>query len=435
MTIAAYPKYESYKDSGVEWMPKLPSHWGAHRSKFVFKQSKELARNGDIQLSATQSHGVIPQADYEAIIGRKVTQIQTNLEKRKHVEINDFVISMRSFQGGLERAKAVGCIRSSYVILKPGPLVYPDFYAYLLKMPQYVKALQLTGNFIRDGQDLNFENFSDVDLFVPPLSEQCDIATFLDGKCATIDEAVRIKEEQIALLSERRQILIQQAVTRGLNPDAPMKDSGIDWIGGIPAHWEVKQFKHLLSEPLKYGANEEAKECVEGDPRYIRITDFGSDGRLKDGTKRTLPQKTARDYLLKQGDILLARSGGTVGKSFLFEEEIEACFAGYLIMARCNREEILSRYMNLFLRSSSFEHWKELIFSRATIQNIGADKYGALVLPVPPISEQRSILNNVETLSAKINRAISVKQDQIATLKEYKTSLINAAVTGKIKVI
>lgn len=201
------------KDSGIDWIGEIPAHWKVWRSKFLFKQSKELARKNDIQLSATQSFGVISQEKFESLVGRRVVKISTNLDKRKHVELNDFVISMRSFQGGLERAYSTGCIRSSYVILRPAPEVNPDFFGYLLKTPRYIHALQITGNFIRDGQDLTFENFADVDLYVPPYQEQAEIADHIKHSCDRIDDAIKIKQNQIAALKEYKTTLINAAVT------------------------------------------------------------------------------------------------------------------------------------------------------------------------------------------------------------------------------
>jgi type I restriction enzyme S subunit len=201
------------KDSGIDWIGHIPAHWEVRRSKYVFTQRKELARKDDIQLSATQSYGVIPQEKFEEIVGRRVVRIQTNLEKRKHVELDDFVISMRSFQGGLERAFARGCIRSSYVILQALEPISPDFFGYLFKSPRYIKALQATGSFIRDGQDLSFDNFSKVDLFLPPIDEQADIAAHILAGCEKIDTGIAIKEDQIAALKEYKTSLINAAVT------------------------------------------------------------------------------------------------------------------------------------------------------------------------------------------------------------------------------
>jgi type I restriction enzyme, S subunit len=434
MTIAAYPKYDDYRDSGIDWIVKLPSHWTSERSKFVFRQSKELARKDDIQLSATQSHGVIPQAEYEEIIGRKVTQIQTNLEKRKHVEVDDFVISMRSFQGGLERARAVGCIRSSYVILKPGPMVEPSYYAYLLKMPQYIHALQLTGNFIRDGQDLNFENFSDVDLFVPPLIEQRAIAAFLDEKCAAIDEAVRIKEEQITLLAERRQILIQQAVTRGLNPDAPMKDSGIDWIGQIPVHWEVKRLKDV-SRSVKTGRTPSSSSALDyfegGTVPWFTPGDVQDGGVFDTSEKRVTPSAISHGHvdLFPENSIFFIGIGGTLGKANISR-----------VPASCNQqfnviepnEDIVPDWLLVWLNVS-----RDLVFNQTdytTMPIMNQSKTKRIPLPVPPRGEQEEILRTLMEGRVKIDSSIALKQSQITALREYKTGLINAAVTGKIKV-
>lgn len=201
------------KDSGVEWIGTIPEHWEVRRSKFLFTQRKEKAWKDDVQLSATQKFGVIPQDEYEARTGARVVKIQFHLDKRKHVEKDDFVISMRSFQGGLERAWSRGCIRSSYVILRPLESIEPNFYGYLLKLPMYIKALQRTASFIRDGQDLNFDNFSQVDLFIPPLEEQKEIADYVRGFMESSDDGISLMEEQIAKLKEYKTTLINSAVT------------------------------------------------------------------------------------------------------------------------------------------------------------------------------------------------------------------------------
>jgi len=201
------------KDSGVYWIGKTPKHWEVRRSKFLFTQRKERAWKSDVQLSATQAYGVIPQSEYEALTGKTVVKIQFHLDKRKHVNKDDFVISMRSFQGGLERAWSAGCIRSSYVILRPLQEISPDFYGYLLKLPSYIKALQRTGNFIRDGQDLNFDNFSQVDLFIPPLEEQKAIAKYIKEFMVSSDSGMELLQQQIEKLKEYKTTLINSAVT------------------------------------------------------------------------------------------------------------------------------------------------------------------------------------------------------------------------------
>lgn len=205
------------RPSGVDWLGNVPEHWEIRRSKRLFSASKELARPDDVQLSATQAFGVIPQAEYERRIGRKVTKIFQHLEKRRHVEIGDFVISMRSFQGGLERAWAAGCIRSSYVVLRPSPRADVGYFSHLFKSPAYIGALQCTANFIRDGQDLNFENFCRVDLPLPPDAEQAAIAEHVGRVAANTATATERARGVIALLSEYRTRLIADVVTGKLD--------------------------------------------------------------------------------------------------------------------------------------------------------------------------------------------------------------------------
>ena len=208
------------------------------------------------------------------------------------------------------------------------------------------------------------------------------------------------------------------------------KSSGVEWLGDIPEHWEVRRLKYLVSEKLKYGANEEANSEDKSQPRYIRITDFDENGKLRDKTFKSLEINLAKDYLLSEGDILFARSGATVGKTFQFKDYSGlACFAGYLIKAVPKKSIILSDYLYLFTKSKSYDSWKSSIFIQATIQNIGADKYSCLFVPLPPISEQQAIANFLDQKLAQIDKYIAKKQRMIELLKEQKTVIINRAVT------
>jgi type I restriction enzyme S subunit len=201
------------KNSGVKWIGEIPGHWEVRRSKFLFTQRKERSWKDDVQLSATQAYGVIPQEEYEEKTGKRVVKIQLHLDKRKHVEKDDFVISMRSFQGGLERAWARGCIRSSYIVLRPLQKIETGFYGYLLKLPSYIRALQQTASFIRDGQDLNFDNFSRVDLYIPPIHEQREIAKYIGALIKSSDDGALLLVRQIEKLKEYKSTLINSAVT------------------------------------------------------------------------------------------------------------------------------------------------------------------------------------------------------------------------------
>jgi type I restriction enzyme, S subunit len=205
------------KPSGVWWLGDIPVHWEISRSRHLFTVRTELARPDDVQLSATQAYGVIPQAEFESRVGRKVVRISMHLDKRRHVERGDFIISMRSFQGGLERAWASGAIRSSYVVLKPEPDVDIEFFSYVFKSREYIGALQATADFIRDGQDLTFDNFRRVDLPRVPLDEQKAIARFIAASTQRGDLTASKITREIALLREYRTRLIADIVTGRLD--------------------------------------------------------------------------------------------------------------------------------------------------------------------------------------------------------------------------
>lgn len=201
------------KDSGVAWIGEVPEHWEIVPSTWLFVESNERAHADDEHLSATQKYGVIPLAEYERLEGRQVTHAVKNLEQRKHVEVDNFVISMRSFEGGIERVRARGCVRSSYVVLLAEPAADVGFFTYLLKSSTYIQGLQATSSFVRDGQDLSYANFRQVKMPAPSISEQRVIAAHLDRGVSRIDALAAKTERSIALLKERRSALITAAVT------------------------------------------------------------------------------------------------------------------------------------------------------------------------------------------------------------------------------
>ena len=218
-----------------------------------------------------------------------------------------------------------------------------------------------------------------------------------------------------------------------MEPYETYKDSGIEWIGEIPVGWEVKKLKYLLNESLKYGANEAALFENREHPRYIRITDFGGNGKLREETFKSLPPEIASDYILENGDILFARSGATVGKTFQFKNyEGSACFAGYLIKASPKAEQIKSDFLYAFTKSSYYERWKESTFNQATIQNIGADKYAMLDVPLPPSIEQTVIANFLGRKTAEIDALIAQKERLLELYEEEKSVILNRAITKGI---
>lgn len=268
------------------------------------------------------------------------------------------------------------------------------------------------------------------------LGEQHKIACFLDRKIGQIDNLISNQEKQIEKLKEYRQAIITKAVTKGLDPSVQMKDSGIEWIGKIKQDYHCEKLKFLLSSPMLYGANESGGKQEKGCTRFIRITDIDSDGNLKDtNDNQYLSASKSMGYILKNKDILFARSGGTVGKSFLYKNPGFPCsFAGYLIKAECEETLLLPEFLYYYTKSSLYEIWKNMIFVQSTIQNIGAQRYGNLDIVIPSIAEQKQMVQYIDKKCMLINKLIDIKSRTRKQLLDFKQSLIYEYVTGKKRV-
>jgi type I restriction enzyme S subunit len=435
--------YLTYRDSGMPWLPQVPHHWTVSRAKRLFAARKELAGADDVQLSATQAYGVIPQAEFERRVGRRVVRISMHLEKRRRVELNDFVISMRSFQGGLERAWASGAIRSSYVVLKPEPDVEIGYFAHLFKSAGYIRALQSTANFIRDGQDLNFGNFSAIDLPLPPRDEQVAIARFLDHVKRRIDRFILAKKKLIALLNEQQQAIIHRAVTRGLDPNVPMKDSGVAWLGEIPAHWDTRRVAAcIVDRRAGIWGEEPTPQNVDDHIVCIRVADFSMnnlgvrDSRL---TLRAIPKTARLPRLLAPGDILLEKSGGgeaePVGRVVMFDLPVPAVCSNFISRLRPNPDVVETRFLLLALSSMQATRRNVPFIKQTTgIQNLSERAYLTLQIALPTIDEQRSISTQVRDRTEALRAQVDLAEREIALIREYRTRLIVDVVTGQIDV-
>ncbi len=426
-------RYDKYKDSGIAWIGEIPEHWEVCSIKQIMKNKSIKGFPNETVLSLYRDFGIIPKDSRDD--NHNVTSEDTS--NYKLVENGDFVINkMKAWQGSMAISDFKGIISPAYYICKIfSPKVVRKYIHYLLRDESYKAEYMRLSTGMRIGQwDLNIDDFLQINTILPLLSEQQSIATYLNQKCGEIDELITLQEEMITKLQSYKQSVITEAVTKGLDKNVPLKDSGIEWIGEIPEHWICTVFKKFLSEPMQYGANEPAEECNYNDPRYIRITDIKDDGTLRDDTFKSLPLEKAKEYMLTKGDLLFARSGATVGKTFLYKEDYAACFAGYLIKARCNKNELLPNFVFYYTLSNVYQNWKNSIFIQSTIQNIGADKYSVMPIIIPPLSEQQSIANYLDQKCSEIDELISIKQQKIEKLKDYKKSLIFECVTGKRKV-
>ena len=255
----------------------------------------------------------------------------------------------------------------------------------------------------------------------------------LDRETTRIDALIAKKTEFIELLAKKRQALITHAVTKGLDPKARMKDSGVEWIGKVPEHWNVKRLKHLIEEPLQYGANESGDSSIEEGPRYIRITDLDDAGDLRNNSVKRLPPDVAQPYMLNDGDILFARSGATVGKTYRYRSAHgPACFAGYLIRAKLDRKTVNPDFVILAVRSHYYWAYIQRTAIQATIENVGAERYGDFPVAVPSRDEQERIVAEVTSALSRIDLLVQKTQLSIDLLKQRRSALITAAVTGQI---
>ncbi|TGT99012.1 restriction endonuclease subunit S [Mesorhizobium sp. M5C.F.Ca.ET.164.01.1.1] len=424
MNIATQVHLEASRPSGADWLGNLPSTWAVKKMKYLFRDHSQKGKQDAELLSVTQNQGVVPRSWVE----NRMVMPSGNLESFKFIEKGDFAISLRSFEGGLEYCHHDGIISPAYTVLKTWhPELKPGFYRHLFKSGVFISELQTSIVGIREGKNISFAELSHSLMPIPPVSEQRAIAAFLDEKCAKVDEAVRIKEEQIALLRERRQILIQQAVTRGLNPDAPMKDSGIDWIGQIPAHWEVVRFKYLFMQ---------SRLPVRKDDGVV--TSY-RDGQV---TLRANRRMDGYTEAILEGGYQGIRVGQLVLNSMdAFEGAIGVsdsdgkCTPEYVICDPVD-DKINQYYFAYLLREMALADYIEVICNavRQRAVRIRFNNLATRFMVLPPPAEQTEIVAFVEREKSRIADAVVIKQDQIAALREYKTSLINAAVTGKIKV-
>lgn len=426
-------RYSAYKDSDIEWVGEIPDRWSTKPLFALFKE-RQAPNEGNAETNVLSlSYGRIIRRDVESNFGLLPESFETyNIVEPLDIvlRLTDLQNDKRSLRCGLVQEK--GIITSAYLTLEKKAEIDPKYMFYLLHNYDIWKVFYSMGGGVR--QAIKFDDLKRLPILLPSLEEQKAVVSYLDRKTVQIDDLMAKKKRMIEVLTEERTAIINQAVTKGLDPKAEMQDSGIEWLGKVPRHWGVKRLKYLIHGRLEYGANEVAELDDISMPRYIRITDFDDDGTLRADTFKSLSEDKAKEYLLEEGDVLFARSGATVGKTFQFKNyKGRACFAGYLIKA-CPNQKLLSDFLYYFTRSNAYENWKNSIFNQATIQNIGADKYSILSLPLPSAKEQKEIVNFIIAKCERIDGIIFRAEQAIDLLKEYRTALISEVVTGKIDV-
>jgi type I restriction enzyme S subunit len=407
-------KYSEYKDSGVQWLREIPKHWGIYKGKWLFIKQERPARKEDGIITCFRDGEVTLRAN------RKTEGFTIALKEHGYQGIRkgDLVIhNMDAFAGAIGISDSDGKSTPVYSACTPRipHKVNPYYYAYFLKDLAKSGFIESLAKGIRErSTDFRFNDFGLLLLSVPPLHEQTAIAAFLDRKTALIDQAIDIKQKQIELLKERRQILIHKAVTRGLNPNVKMKDSGVEWIGEIPEGWEVRRFKFLCN--ITTGSKNTEDKIENGlYPFYVRSQ---------------TPERI-NSYTFEGEAILTAGDGAGVGKVFHYlNEKFDFHQRVYKFS---NFRNIKGKLLFYFLQNN-FHNVALNGEAKSTVDSLRLPLIQNFQVALPSDLEQRQIIEHIENVTTKVAKAISLKEQEIEKLKEYKATLINSAVTGKIKV-
>ena len=429
-------KYSSYKDSGVEWLGEIPSHWHSKPLYTIGRVVSEVNNQDRELLSVYLERGVIRFSD---VTEKRTNVTSEDLSKYQSVEPGYLVLNnQQAWRGSVGVSKHSGIVSPAYIVLALSNKINSDFANYLFRdgtmVSHYLICSKGVGTIQRN---LYWPQLKRANVCFPPLPEQNAIAAFLDRKTALIDQAIGIKQKQIELLKERRQILIHKAVTRGLNPNVKLKDSGVEWIGEIPVGWTVTSVKHVLEMPICDGPHTTPQLYEEGYP-------FVSAEAIKNGEvdfDKIRGFISLKDYLQfskkyspKRNDIYMVKSGATTGNVAMVRTDIEFSIWSPLAVFRANQKKVIPNYLLNYLESPSFRLGVELSWSFGTQQNIGMGILSNLPIAYPSLDEQILISEYISRVTDKVKSAISLKEQEIEKLKEYKATLINSAVTGKIKV-
>ena len=399
----SYAKYERYKDSGVDWLGEIPSDWELGRISAFFSERRQKVSDKDYPALSVTKLGVFPQWENVAK--------SNDGDNRKLVKKGDFVINSRSDRKGSSGiAKQDGSVSLINIVLKPVN-IEPRYSEYLFKSYNFIEEFYRVGHgIVADLWTTRFDDIKNSMIALPTFDEQVKIANFLDQKTAQIDQAIALKQQQIEKLGEYKQIVIQNAVTKGLNPNAPMKNSGVEWIGDIPEHWEVKKLKYIAK--LKSGDT-----FNSDDFKSTGYPVFGGNG-LRGYTDKF---NNSGDY------ILIGRQGALCGNVNYATGQFFATEHAVVVYPKLKYN--LS-FVGEAIKSANFGR-----FSNSAAQpGISVQVVQEVEFAFPSIDEQNEIGTFINEMEKKFDNTVSKYQTQIDRLKEYKNILINQAVTGKIKI-
>jgi len=431
--IANLQPYPDYKESGLPAVGRMPAHWSQRRMKFLFRERVQKGFPGEPLLAATQTKGVVRKADY----GERTVTVTKDFHLLKLVEPGDYVISLRSFEGGIEVAHCRGIISPAYTVLTPQPDAQGGYFTRFFKAPDFIRSLTLFVTGIREGQNIDYERLSRAYMPLPPPDEQAAIVRFLDYANGRLERAIRSKRKVIALLHEQKQAIIHRAVTRGIDPTVPLKPTGIPWLGDIPTHWEVMPVKRACSL-IRDGTHLPPPRTATGFP-LLSVRNI-INGRLVRRPDDSLVSKENFDklnasFVVRPNDVLMAIVGATLGKVAVVEDIGPFQIQRSVAIFRPRPAILAHDFFATFLRSPRLQQhlWQSVAFSAQPGIYLGF--VANIPVPVPPTTvEQVSICERLKEEVSPVNTAINHLEREISLLREYRTRLVADVVTGKLDV-
>lgn len=414
-----FKAYQEYKDSGVEWLGEIPKHWDINPTKHCFKLITDKLESSDKEelLSIYTDIGVKPRKELKEKGNRATTTEGYWIVKKQDLIVNKLL----AWMGAIGISEYDGVTSPAYDILRAKEKINPYFYNYLFRCGIMFNEFRKNSRGVMDVRlRLYFSEFGSIKLPCPPITEQTQIANYLDGETQKIDQLIAKQEKLIALLEEQRKSIISHAVTKGLNPNAAMKDSGVEWLGEVPKHWEYSRIKNLcplITDKAETKENEIALENIEswtGNFIYSG-SEFESFG-----------------IKFSENDILFGKLRPYLAKVFLATQKGEA--VGDLYVLRPNTKKVIPKYLQYTLLSSKFIDYVNSSTNGAKMPRADWGFVGAISVYIPDMKEQKKIIDYIEYKKLQVNNLIQKQTALIDKLKEYRASIISHAVTGKIDV-
>lgn len=414
--------YPEYKNSGLPWLGMYPKSWNLRRTKSLFKERIQKGYPSEPLLAATQTRGVIKKEDYAI---RTVTA-QKDLHLLKLVDVGDYVISLRSFQGGIEVAHCRGIISPAYTVLSLRNSDATEYYSHFFKSKQFIDSLSLFVTGIREGQNIDYERLSRVELPLPSQTEQAAIIRFLDHANRKIDGFIRAKKKLIGLLNEQKQAIIQHAVTRGLDPDVKLKPSGIPWLGDIPEHWDTPFNRQIFKETIRpnWGKPELPLSLSQRDG--LIPTD-----EMKERSLKTSSFKNWKVVI--PGDLVLNRFKAHLG--VFFASTLRGIVSFHYGVFSSQRQ-LNTKYFELLFHITPYriEYAGRSNGMTVGLQNLSNQNFYSVRSIFPPIQEQDAIISYLKNETSGLDFTISRLEREIDLFNEYRARLTADIVTGKLDV-